>query len=119
MMADQPQPSVATGYPEQWASLPVMSPIPTLSAFGFVVAVYDYTDPDDLSPAMAKRHAVGFVPWGWVHAKQTWRRLSRLEDTEQEARAIAERHHEKQARALSAEDHETDLIEHAPEAGEE
>ena len=91
------------------------SPIPTISAFAFVVAVYDYTDADDLSPVMAKDHAVGFVAWGWLPAVQEWERLCRLTDTEAEARAIAHAHYIDVMRELGAEDNEIDLIEHEVE----
>jgi hypothetical protein len=88
------------------------SPIPTISAFAFVVAVYDYTDANDLSPVMAKDHAVGFTAWGWVHRRQTWRRLVRLTDTEAEAREIALAYYMKTMADLDATDQELDLIEH-------
>ena len=88
------------------------SPIPTISAFAFVVAVYDYTDANDLSPVMAKHHAVGFTAWGWVHRRQTWKRLVRLTGTEAEAREIALAHYMKTMADLDATDQELDLIEH-------
>ena len=95
------------------------SPIPTISAFAFVVAVYDYTGPDDLSPVMAKDHNVGFTAWGWVHRRQTWKRLVRLTDTEAEAREIAYAHYTKTMRELDAADHELDLIEYEVAEDEE
>jgi hypothetical protein len=94
---------------------PSVSPIPTISAFAFVVAVYDYTDVDDLSPVMAKRHAVGFVPWGWDPDEQVWLRLSVLEGSEQEAREIALAHYMETMIDLDAAGQEFDPIEHEDE----
>lgn len=91
------------------------SPIPTISAFAFVVAVYDYTDADDLSPVMAKDHAVGFVAWGWSHRDQRWMQLCSLRDTETEARQIAHGHYLTTMAELGATDQEIDLIEHEVE----
>ena len=97
----------------------VFSPIPTISAFAFVVAVFDYMDADDLSPVMAKEYAVGFVAWGWEHGTQAWARLAPLTDTEAAAREIAHAHYLSVMRELGAEDNEIDLIEHALEPDEE
>ena len=91
------------------------SPIPTISAFAFVVAVYDYTDVDDLSPVMAKDHAVGFVAWGWEPGRQEWVRLCSLRDSETEARQIAHGHYLTIMAELDATDQEMDLIEYEVE----
>jgi len=95
------------------------SPIPTISAFAFVVAVFDYMDADDLSPVMAKEYAVGFVAWGWAPKTQGWERLCFLTDTEASAREIAHEHYLSVMRELGAEDNEIDLIEHTLEPDEE
>ena len=68
----------------------IVSTVPDVWAFAFIVPVYDYTDVYDLSPALCRQgDCVGWQAWGWDAESQQWERIGILTDEPAEARRFA------------------------------
>ena len=67
--------------------------IVTVSAWAFVVPLYDFTDVDDASPAFETvTGCIGWQAWGWNPGAQAWERLGDVVDTRGEAWTSAYAH---------------------------